>query len=401
MVLRLSSSARHAAPFSINFARSQLSLSSEFWTRDVIEGSLKSAARRFFAWYRREFFSFFSPETVAWLTDRGDRQLILKAEDREIWRLDGRGAPVWSLSSDEIAASSLEEALARRGIARHAAKLGLEIDGAAFFVRRFDIPAVALNNLPKLLATDIERKTPFRLADVVYGHTTAKHPASPDKLRVSLWILRRDFIDGAIANAGIDLSDVSFIRPTGLRETAEEAPIIALERAAETSHRFRNLALCLCAATVVFWAIGVGATLWRQSALNEELEAKIREASARAARVRQVVDRASSESRLLSVLRAARRNGPQFADLWEETARILPDGAFVTDFRLSEPRPNEKAIDLVGFADSAVGLPALFNKSPLFSDAGLTAPITPDPREKREGFSLQAKLEQQKPAAGK
>lgn len=389
----------HALPF--NFVRSRLSLSSEFWTRDVIEGSLKTAAARFFVWYRREFFSLFSPEIVAWLTDRGDRELVLRAGERELRCVSGRGAFLWSLSADEIGASSLGDALTRRGVAPHAARLGLEIDGTAFFVRRFDIPAVALNNLPKLLAQDVERKTPFRLADVVYGHTVAKHPASPDKMRVSLWVLRRDFLEGAIANAGVDVSDISFIRPTGLRETADEAPVITLERSSGASYKFRNLALGLCAATALLGAVGVAGTLWRQSALNEDLDAKIQEASARAARVRQVVDRASSESRLLSVLRNARRNSPQFADLWEETARILPDGAYVTDFRLSEPKPNERALDIVGFADSAVGLPALFNKSPLFAEAGLTAPITPDPREKREGFSLEAKLEQKKAAAAK
>jgi general secretion pathway protein L len=376
-------------------------LSSEFWTRDVIEGSLKNAAKRFLVWYRREFFRLFPPETVAWLTDRGDRQLILRAGDRDLWCVDQRRTPLWSVGADEISASSLEEALARRGVARHAAKVGLEINGSAFFVRRFDIPAVALNNLPRLLASDVERKTPFRLADVVYGYTTGKHPNSPDKLRVSLWILRRDFVESAVANAGLDVADVSFIRPVALQETADQAPIIALESAGETSYKFRNIALGLCVATALFGAIGVGATLWRQSVLDEELDAKIQEASTRATRVRQIVDRASSESRLLSVLRNARRNSPQFADLWEETARILPDGAFLTDFRLSDAKANEKTVDLVGFADSAVGLPALFNKSPLFADAGLTAPITPDPREKREGFSLQTKLEQKKPAAGK
>lgn len=376
-------------------------MSSEFWTRDVIEGSLKNAAKRFFVWYRREFFRLFPPETVAWLTDRGDRQLILRAGDRDLWCVDQRRTPLWSVGADEISASSLEEALARRGVARQAAKVGLEIDGSAFFVRRFDIPAVALNNLPRLVASDVERKTPFRLADVVYGYTTGKHPNSPDKLRVSLWILRRDFVESAVANAGLDVADVSFIRPVGLQGTADQAPIIALETAGETSYKFRNIALGLCVATALFGAIGVGATLWRQSVLEEELDAKIQEASTRATRVRQIVDRASSESRLLSVLRNARRNSPQFADLWEETARILPDGAFLTDFRLTDAKANEKTVDLVGFADSAVGLPALFNKSPLFADAGLTAPITPDPREKREGFSLQTKLEQKKPAAGK
>lgn len=364
---------------------------SDFWARDVIEGSLKPAAERFLAWYRREFFSFFPPETIAWLTDRGDRQLVLRAGERNLWCLDARGAPLWSLSADEIAASSLEVALARREIARQAARIRLEIDGSAFFVRRFDIPAVAQANLPKLLVADIERKTPFRLADVVYGHTAAPHPTSADKLRVSLWILRRDFIDGAIAAAGLAPGDISFIKPVG--DAGADAPSIVIGGKTEVSHYFRNVAIGLSTATALLLAASVGATLWRQSALNEELDARIQEMSARAAKVRQVVDRASAESRLLAVLRKARHDGPLFADLWEEVARVMPDGAYATDFRLSEPKPNDKVIDIVGFADSAVGLPALFNKSPLFADAGLTAPITPDPREKREGFSLQVKFE--------
>jgi general secretion pathway protein L len=374
-------------------------LASEFWTRDVIEGSLRGATRRFLAWYRREFFSLFPPEVIAWMTDRGDRQLILRAGERDLWCVDSRGAQLWGVSGDEIASGSLEDALTRRDLARNAVRIGVEIDAKAFFIRRFDIPSAAAGNLPKLLMADVERKTPFKLEDVVYGHVATKHPTAPDKLRISLWILRRDLLAAAVEEASLDVSDVAFLRPIGAGD--EETPLITLEARTEITHRFRNLALALCAASVLFAAIGVGATLWRQGTLSEELDAKIQEASARAAKVRQVVDRTTSESRLLSVLRTARRDGPLFADLWEETARILPDSAYVTDFRLSETKPNERALDIVGFASSAVGLPAMFNKSALFADAGLTAPITPDPREKREGFSLQAKLEQKKPEGGK
>ncbi len=375
-------------------------MASEFWTKEVLEGSIRTTALRFLAWYRREFFSLLPPETAAWLTDRGDRQLILKAGETDLWCVDARGGRLWRLSGEELASSSLEEALKSRGLARNAVRIGLEIDAEAFFVRRFDIPSAAAASLPRLLLADIERKTPFRVADVLYGHTTAKHPADPDKLRVALWIIRRDIAEYAVERSGLAFSDIAFIRAAGPRD-GEGTPLISLTAKSETSHLFRNLALGLCAATVVFASIGVAVTLWRQNALAEELDGKIQEMSARAARVRQVVNNASSESRLLSVLRTARREGPQFADLWEETARILPDNAYVTDFRLSEPKPNEHVVDIIGFANSAVGLPALFNKSPLFGDTGLTAPITPDPREKREGFSLQAKLEQKKPEGGK
>jgi general secretion pathway protein L len=378
-----------------------LSFSSDFWTRDVLGGSLKTAAARFLAWYREEFFALFPPHTLAWLTDRGDRELVLRAGDRDLWLVDGRGTPLWSLSVDEIAASSLDEAMARRGVGRKTAKIGLEIDGSAFFVRRFDIPSVASGNLPRLLVSDIERKTPFRLSDVVYGHVVAEHPTASDKLSVRLWILRRDLIARAIEHSGLSESDLGFVRPSGLSPAAGPAPVIILEGRQEASHLFRNVAMALAAATAIFLAIGFGATLWRQAATNEELDAKIQEMSARAAKVRQIADRAAAESRLLSVLRNARREGPLLADLWEETARILPDGAFVTDFRLTEPKANEHVLEIVGFADSAVGLPALFDKSPFFSKAGLSSAITPDPREKREGFSLQATVVQPQAATPK
>ncbi|PPD46209.1 MAG: fimbrial assembly protein [Methylocystis sp.] len=370
-----------------------MSFSSDLWTRDVLGGSLKAGAARFFAWYRDAFLTLFPAETAAWLIDRGDRELILRDGDSNLWFLDSEGAPVWSLSSDEIAASSLDESLARHGVTRKTAKIGMEIDGSAFFVRRFDIPSAAAANLSKLIVADIERKTPFHLADVVYGHTVAKHPASADKLRVSMWILRRDILLKGLENAGLAVSDLAFLRPSGVSPAAGPPPIIVLEGKRETSHVFRNMAVGLGAVAALLFAVGIGATLWRQKALGEELDARIEEMSARAAKVRQIADRAAAESRLLSVLRKARRNGPLFADLWEETARILPDGAFVTDMRLTEPRANERVLEIVGFADSAAGLPALFEKSPLFAKAGLSAPITPDPHEKREGFSLQATIE--------
>lgn len=371
-----------------------MSLSSEFWTRNVMQGSLLAWAKRFVAWYRNEFLALFPPRTVAWLTDRGEREFVLRMGERDLWLLDGHGDRDWSVSVDEIAASSLEEALSRRGVARKATKVGLEIDGRAFFVRRFDIPAVAAANLSKLIVTDIERKTPFRLADVVYGHTVERRQNAPDKLSVSLWVLRRDIIAQAIENMGLDISDLAFVRPGGLSGSTGAAPSIALERQQDTTHWHRYAVIGLCAATAIFAAIGVGATLWRQSVVDEELDAKISEMSARAGKVRQTADRAAAESRLLAALRSARANGPLLADLWEETSRLLPDGAYVTDFRLTESKPGERAIEIVGFAESAVGLPALFDKSPIFSNAGLTAPITPDAHEKREGFSLQAKIDQ-------
>lgn len=70
----------------------------------------------------------------------------------------------------------------------------------------------------------------------------------------------------------------------------------------------------------------------------------------------------------------------------------LPDDAYLSEFRLSDIKSGERLLDLTGFADSAVKLPALFDRSPPFSDASLTAAITPDPQAKLEAFSLRVKV---------
>ncbi len=370
-------------------------MSSEFWTRQILPGSFSAVSDGFFNWYRREFFNLFSPDLLEWLTDQGDRQLILRAGERDLWCTDKRGGRSWRLSADEISSSSLDEALARHSLTPAAVRIGIEIDAGSFFVRRFDIPSIALTSLPKLLASDIERKTPFTLDDIIYGHTFARHESAAEKTQISLWILRKDIAAEAAKLGGIKFKEISFIRPVG-GNPSETKPIIELGDRKKSSKILGRITLALCMLTLLFAIVGIGATLWRQAALNEELDSKIHDMSTRAARLRQIIDKASAESRLLTVLRSARRE-PLFADVWEEIARILPDSAFLTELRVTENKPNERIVDIIGFANSAVGLPAQFNKSLLFNEATLTAPITPDPHEKRESFSLQAKIERRLP----
>jgi len=47
---------------------------------------------------------------------------------------------------------------------------------------------------------------------------------------------------------------------------------------------------------------------------------------------------------------------------------------------------------MVGFSSAAASLVGMVDRSALFADASLTAPVTLDPIEGRERLSLQAKL---------
>lgn len=365
-----------------------------FWSRELFGGSLAEAALRFWSWYKNEFFAFFSPAALAWLLDRGDRKLVIETsrDSRELGLAgDGQDTSATRIALDEFETTSLAAALTRRGMSREATKIVLEIASDQFFVRRFDIPAAARANLPRLLIGEIERKTPFRPTDVFFGHIVARNDAHPEKLHVEQWILRRDIVLRALEGAGLTIDDLDLVQP--VRQTsAAEVPAIAVGRKAEASNWFRNIAIGLGGLASILFLAGLTITIWRQDRLSAELDSKIAEMSARAARVRHMADEATGESALLADLRQERESFPVLADLWEEISRLLPDGAYVTELRLSETKAGERVLDLNGFSDSAAGLPALFDQSPLFSDAALTAAITPDMQEKRERFALQAKV---------
>ncbi|WP_036291846.1 PilN domain-containing protein [Methylosinus sp. PW1] len=367
--------------------------SSSIWRREIFEGSLASSASRAWSWYRAEFFALFSPATLAWLLDRGERRLLLRVgrgrEPLQLLSADGQ-ALAEPVSAEELSRSSIDEALERRGATRAATKIVVEIPREAFFVRRFDAPLAAQPDLPRLLAAEVERKTPFLLADIVHGHFIEPHPQSPGKIVVEQWILRRDLLPALLDGSGLSIDDLDIVQPA--LEGAALIPALALGRAAEAPHRERAAALILAVVAIAFLLIGVGVTLWRQDVDAAALDVEIAEVSRRAADARKIAEQAASESRLLATLRGERAKYPAFADLWEEVSRLLPDGAFVSDMRLVEAREGERSIEIVGLADSAASLPALFDRSALFADAKLTAPITPDPIEKRETFSLQAKV---------
>jgi general secretion pathway protein L len=366
------------------------------WNKDFLEGQLIAGVRRLWRLYRRELLALLPPATIAWLLETPDRKLLIRGGgDAQEFRFLGGPPEALSspLTSREMRQTSLKEALDRRGLSRAATKVFLEIPREAFFVRRFDIPAAAEGNLAQLLIADIERKTPFRLDDVVHGHSLMRKPRSPDKYTVSQWILRRDIVAQAIEAAGIGWNDVDFVTPAQSGAASqEETPVIALGRGSAPSHWFRNVALGLCATTIILSLIGAAALIWRRGQAAEELDAKITEVSTRAAAVRKIADQAIAQSRQLQTLRAERASGPTFADLWEEVSRILPDGAYLSEMRFSEGKSDERFLDLVGFAESAVGLPALFEKSAIFTDASLTAPITLNAAEKKEAFSLRVKI---------
>ena len=108
---------------------------------------------------------------------------------------------------------------------------------------------------------------------------------------------------------------------------------------------------------------------------------------------RKAIDDLEKKQKILAGLRARKHERPGLIDLWEEATRVLPSHSWVTELRLMEIGGNqEQQLVLTGFSATATQLVGMIDRSPLFADVALTAPIALDPIEGRERFALQAKI---------
>src|SRR2546429_652186 len=57
---------------------------------------------------------------------------------------------------------------------------------------------------------DLKAKTPFRIDDIFHGHS-APEPAGPGRLSIKQWIIRKRFLDEALADVGLEPADLSFV----------------------------------------------------------------------------------------------------------------------------------------------------------------------------------------------
>lgn len=348
--------------------------------------SLSQALRRFLDWERREAEKLTPQAVRAWALGRGARAAVLSADRGELTVAEAPGSPGFCISAAELLSSSLREALARRNLSPKALVLTLELPPKSFLTRRFDLPAAALSRLEAIVTGEIERKTPFRREDLFVQAAVRAHP-DRGKATAVLTLLRRDLAARALEGSGLALDDFVEIRS----DNGGEPLRIALRKPSD-DRGFLRAAGALAGLAAVLIVVGLGLAFWRQGQQAADLDDAIAELAAQSAKIRESAERAGKEASLMRQLHDARRTNAPLTTLWEEISRLTPDNAYLSQLRVTQASDGERSVELVGLARSAVDLPLLYRRSRYVSEATLTAPITVDPRENMENFSLRLKI---------
>jgi general secretion pathway protein L len=254
-------------------------------------------------------------------------------------------------------------------------------------VRPLDVPKAALEDVKRIAALDLERATPFRIADVHTAVLIDQTRRGGPTVAAEQIIVKRAKLAAAHARlkaAGADIvaadcyrDDPSVALSVNLLENAENKPPT---RAALLPS---NAVMVATAGVLAVIALAV-TTLRHEQALIE-----LREQSS-AIRTRIADERGqvgTDDAALVTALARFKGEQPPLVYLLEDLTQRIPDTAYVTELRFAD-----RTLDLSGYGRPVTSLAPNLERSPLIEGASITAPIVTDDERQKERFSLRLRL---------
>jgi general secretion pathway protein L len=363
------------------------------WLRSNASLQVSQTIARFGHWWLREFLAMFPEWTAQWLTGSGQIALLLAQDDPfvELRLRAGGGAQLENMrvARDEYTAASIDDFLLRNKLTRSDVTIAVLLRPEQFFKRKLVLPPQAANAVDEIVARDLTEKTPFRPADIYYDYAVVQEA---DKLIVTQQLAKRDSVEAAALAFGIDVADVSFIETAPQREDTTRGAAITLHR--DRSNRTswaRRAALALATNAVVLALIAGGLNYWRQQSILDDLGPQIAKTKRQAQEVRDAFAKLEHHQNSISHIFTRKRQGPALLDIWDEVTRLVPNDSWLTELHVTDAPPSQDyRVAVTGFSTAAAKLVVIFDRSPLFREAALTAAIALDPTEQRERFALQA-----------
>jgi len=257
-------------------------------------------------------------------------------------------------------------------------------------IRHRKVPIAAVERIGDVLALEVERATPFAMKDVRQAwQLIGPAPFDDAGVQVVHVIAKRALIDPLLAEArsiGVPISAVDVMGADGdpmgfnLLGRSEAPPSLA---------GGMNWAIGIAGALLILVSAATAVVaLQRQDDALARLEVETNAARKEAQAVRKRIQDADNLSERIVMLRLRRAQGARTVALWEELTRLLPDTAWLADFRVEND-----VLWIDGYARSASELVGIIASSPMLSGVALSAPVVREEARASERFQIRAKIE--------
>lgn len=322
------------------------------------------------------------------LSGEGKRVVLAVQRDGIRVRVEGARRAAGDLTEDVVAPRAQAIAAAVELAARERAGITLLLPEASCFTRAVDVPRAALKHCRRVLDLDLERATPFRRADVHTSYKVLSENSAEGKASVLQFVTKREGVDPIVADVVKAGGRVTVIdAATGPAQTAAGINFIDEADGAQAARGLLSPLGGLSLAAGLLLLLACGQVYYKRDAALYELRSETLQLRKQAASVRQSLEQSEVAIKDLAALQAIKLRQVPVTAVLEEITRILPDTAWVTDLRIEND-----TVDISGLAKSGANLIPLFERSSIFGEAALTAPLTFDQREDKERFSLRVRI---------
>ena len=255
------------------------------------------------------------------------------------------------------------------------------------------LPAAAAERLRDVVGFEVDRQTPFTAGAVRFDARLLRR--RPDgQLEAELVAVPRPAFDQAMAAAGSLSASLVGVEASDAQGKPLGVNLLPLEQRRHRHNPLRTWNLALAAVAL----LALVACAWqvldnrRQAAAAFAAQVEVRANQARVV--------ATQRQRLVDVVEGAafldrtRASLPTAVEVMDEVSRRLPDNTYLEKLSIEGHQ-----LLLIGLSPEASSLVAKMEGAKLWKSPALSGALQPDPRTRRDRFSLTAELVGSAPAA--
>jgi general secretion pathway protein L len=347
----------------------------------------------FLGWWGRELCGLLPGRMSGLLGDRR-RRIVLAAADSGYSVFTETGGTAGAGRHEVLSREEAGRRLAALAASHRGAPIGLRLPLSACYSRHVQLPAAARADFARILALELERATPFRAADILAAHTIEDGAPKAGRLGVHHLVVRRQIIDDIRADVAASGHDIAFADCWNADASAAlPVDFLATKDAADAAPAARRLhpMLPLAAVCAGLAALALYLDFAAHQRALDTLTADTAQAKSAVQAQRRAREAADARLAQASALHRLKRERLPAVLVLDEITRLVPDDTYLTDLRLEGD-----TVDITGLSRSAAALLPILERSAAFMNATLTSPLTLDPQDGRERFSVRLKL---RPAA--
>ena len=350
-----------------------------------------------------EFFRWWGGELRALLPARwqslfiGGADWYLLQHEGTQWTLRHAGNSVpmtrWS-DTDDILIQQTALTSALKTIDREDLRLALLLPTATVLRRTLALPLAARDNLQQVMAFEIDRQTPFNVAQVYYAVRELPPPAAAGRVNAELVAVTRGTLDPLLElltalKIPIDAVDLA------VGNDRLGVNLLPLERTPRRVRPRLRLNLALAAGCVLLLLLSLGTWLHNRQEALATMQDTVESMRADAQQVSSLRQQLQDNAGAAGFLAERKKKTVSMLSLMQDITARLPDTAWLERFSVD----NSGQVGLQGQSVQAAKLLDALKDSALITDASFQGSIQPDPSTGKERFYLTAQLRQ--PPAGK